>query len=364
MKIFLHGGSLTERGTTRALLDYAKYLREFYSHDVTLVFPKSKVDFEKYKKIIDLISEDHQTIYYKNNIELEKDIKREGVDFFYSIKGGDYDGLGFKDTRNLVHSVFQVFQPHGHRYAYNSIWISNKMRSRFNNHKFRSFFGSSIYGRIISEKIWNTNFSKMVSDYLVCENKFSFDYVPHIVEMPTNSGNLRQSLGISNEAFIIGAMAGEGQFNLNFVKSAIESFLETHSNAYFIGVNIDKFSTSKNAIFLKPIYNQEHKVEFLSSLDLFINAREMGESFGLAICESLFQGIPVLAWNGGSDLNHVELLSGKDWLYKDYNSLIRKLEYFYKSKFEEEDFSEDAKSIVAQFQPKNVMLKFNKVFLE
>ena len=63
MKIFLHGGSLTERGTTRAITDYAKYLEIYENYSIKLVFPKSNIDFEKYNKLIKLISRNNEILF-------------------------------------------------------------------------------------------------------------------------------------------------------------------------------------------------------------------------------------------------------------------------------------------------------------
>jgi glycosyltransferase involved in cell wall biosynthesis len=364
MKIFLHGGTLTERGTTRALIDYAKYLEIYENYSIKLVFPKSNVDFEKYNKLIKLISQNNEILFYKNLNELKKTLLKEDADFFYTIKGGDYDGLCYKEVRTLTHAVFQVFQPHGHRYAYNSEWIANKMSTRFVEKKLRSYLGSSIYGRIQAGRKSLISFNKIHSDYRICDNKFAFDYVPHIVEMPKVNENLRKVLGISEEAFVFGAMAGGNEFNLEFVKLGIEKFLQKFTNSYFVGVNIEPFMSSERAIFLPPIYDQESKARYLSSLDLFINARAMGESFGLAICESLFQGVPVIAWSGGSDKNQVQLLGKEEWIYDDINSFLNKLQLFSKGKTDGIKYNIKAESIVKQFHPRLVIDKFLKVFLK
>jgi glycosyltransferase involved in cell wall biosynthesis len=364
MKIFLHGGSITERGTTRALIDYAKYLEYYGKHETSLVFPRNSVNFERYKNLIKSISENHQILFYKNLTDLSGIMKNEKTDYFYAIKGGDYDKVCFKDVRTLTHAVFQVFQPHGHRYAYNSNWVAKRMFSRFEKNKLRSYFGSSIYGRMKVGGKSPYALNKTYQDYRICENKFSFDYVPHIVQMPKNIGNLRKNMGIPTEAFVIGGMAGEDQFNLDFVKNGIDAFIQRTPNAYFIGVNIKPFMKSDRAIFLPPIYEQDTKAMFLSSLDLFINAREMGESFGLAICESLFQGVPALAWTGGSDKNQIELLGEEEWLYKDIDSMLKKIKFFYNAKLLGTKFDIQAEAIIQQFDPKIVINKFTKVFLD
>ena len=181
--------------------------------------------------------------------------------------------------------------------------------------------------------------------------------------MPKVNENLRKVLGISEEAFVFGAMAGGNEFNIDFVKLGIEKFLQNVTNSYFVGVNIEPFMSSERAIFLPPIYDQESKARYLSSLDLFINARAMGESFGLAICESLFQGVPVIAWSGGSDKNQVQLLGKEEWIYDDINSFLNKLLVFSKGTIKGIRYNNKAESIVQQFHLRLVIDKFLKIFL-
>jgi hypothetical protein len=87
-----------------------------------------------------------------------------------------------------------------------------------------------------------------------------------------------------------------------------------------------------------------------------IHARERGESFGLSIAEFLFFNKPVLAWNGGHDKNHLEMLKGSGTLYSnedDLNYMLHNLN----------DFKDDWSARVSEFKPEIVMKKFNEVFL-
>jgi hypothetical protein len=88
-----------------------------------------------------------------------------------------------------------------------------------------------------------------------------------------------------------------------------------------------------------------------------LHARNRGESFGLSVCEFLFHNKPVLAWTGGIDRNHVHLL-------KDYNSLYNEDELKSKILNVMNLKDKDWKGIVSQFNPNDVMTKFDKVFLQ
>jgi hypothetical protein len=87
-----------------------------------------------------------------------------------------------------------------------------------------------------------------------------------------------------------------------------------------------------------------------------IHAREMGETFGIAMMEFLQFNKPVLAWEKGNDLNHVDILKPFDLLYNSDN-IEQKINELVSRK------SYDFSSVVAEYTPANVMNKFNEVFL-
>jgi hypothetical protein len=87
-----------------------------------------------------------------------------------------------------------------------------------------------------------------------------------------------------------------------------------------------------------------------------LHARQRGESFGLSIAEFLSQNKPVLAWEGGHDLNHLEMLKDSGTLYNEDN-LIEKLTNI------REINNEEWYRRVEAFKPESVMKKFNEVFL-
>jgi glycosyltransferase involved in cell wall biosynthesis len=110
-----------------------------------------------------------------------------------------------------------------------------------------------------------------------------------------------------------------------------------------------------------PFLGQQQKSNYINSCDAFIHARWLGESFGLAIAESLFFNKPVLACDIGFDRNHVETLKPFDLIYKenDEDDLYRRiLELRYKVGI---DYR---KLMINQYNPKNVMSRFRSVFID
>jgi len=88
-----------------------------------------------------------------------------------------------------------------------------------------------------------------------------------------------------------------------------------------------------------------------------IHARGDGESFGLAICEFLFHDKPVLAWEGGQDQHHTQLLKNHNLLYNLNNVEEMMLDLTTTQKY-----PNVYRDIVKRFNPDTVMKKFNDVF--
>jgi hypothetical protein len=85
----------------------------------------------------------------------------------------------------------------------------------------------------------------------------------------------------------------------------------------------------------------------------------LGESNGLAISEFLFHNKPVLAWEGGFDQNHNEMLKPYDLLYKEdeQDAYERILDL-------PNRVNRDYNQIVAKYNPNNVMRQFKDVFID
>jgi len=88
-----------------------------------------------------------------------------------------------------------------------------------------------------------------------------------------------------------------------------------------------------------------------------IHARTLGESFGLSVCESLFYDRPVLSWEKGHDLNHVEILKDTGLLYNRENLEEKIMSLPSRTK-------EQYRHLVEPFSGVNVMPQFEKVFID
>ena len=305
-RVLFHDNQIGERGTTQSILDYARSIQA-YGHDVALSYNvNSKGNNPDF---IQVVKQEFKVLGYENDNELLS----IGADFdaVYFQKAGHIDGKSVGTVHTVVHSVFQNFEPHGNYYGYISPWLAKRMRKFV--HRPREIFRGSI----------KTGKSARVSG---CENALAFDHISYICEMPTATENLRAELGIPDEAFVILRYGGFDTFDISFVHGLIPQLLDENPNWYFVGVNTEEFSQHPRVIYHPKILDKQVKANVLSSANVFLNARVSGESFGLANAEALQLGLPVLAWSGGSDQNHVEMLRNLGGLYKNEKDLSYKLQ--------------------------------------
>lgn len=311
MRILFHDNSITNRGTTVAILDYAKYNQELLGNESFIVYRNT--DPYNDLSVVDHIKKKFPIYSYSDLSELYSICDSLKIDVSYFIKYGFDDGI-LSNTKNVVHSVFQAYSPHGERYAYISEWLSNKMT------------GGSI------------------------------PFVPHIVDLPAEATS---SYNFSTDKIIIGRYGGNTTFDIPFVKDAIIEIVNTYNQFLFVFVNTDKFYEHENILYLDPILDVQQKTNFILSCDAMLHARERGESFGLAVAEFLFHNKPVLSWAGGIDQHHVDLLKETGTLYTNKQDLIGKILSLSCGNF----LNNEYKYIVDKFSPNHVMRKFHDIFL-
>ena len=181
-------------------------------------------------------------------------------------------------------------------------------------------------------------------------------FVPHIVQLPNTTDNYRAAFNIRADQKVIGRIGGYFTFDIQFVKNYIKSLVNSTDEYVFLFAGTEPFMHHPNVRFINEFHNPLKKAKFINTCDAMLHARDRGESFGLSIAEFLSLNKPVLAWNGGHDLNHLDMLKGSGLLYNDashLNYLLHNLP----------DFKEDWTKRVEQFKPVPVMNKFKEVFL-
>ena len=331
MKVLFHAEQLNYRGTTNSILEYARYNQEILGNESVIVYSRESpigLDVGSDQHVIDAVSKQFELLTYNDNDHLNR--IAENYDFFYSQRAGEKvdshtkrENAIITSTKMGVHCVFQWHDPHGDVYAYISEWMSKNV--------------AKLYEAPVHP------------------------WVPYIVDLPPPNYDVRTHLGISKDKFVIGRFGGYQTFDLPFAHKVVTKVAQERDDIVFFFANTQPFCNLPNVIFMGPFLGQEQKSNYINACDAFIHARWLGESFGLAIAESLFFNKPVLACDVGFDRNHVETLKPFDLLYKEndeedlYNrivSLRHKVGIDYR------------KLAVEKYNPKNVMNQFKQVFFD
>lgn len=316
MKTLFHTNTLNYRGTTVAVQDYAKYNQETLGNESVICYNASigyEKDMGSEQAVVDDLSKSFDVRPYETADELNKIC--DTVDFAYFIRGGQKEPLP-TNVKTGVHAVFGFNDPHGDRYAYVSEWLSKETSNGVH------------------------------------------PYVPHMVDLPEPTGDFREALGLSKDDIVIGRIGGYYTFDLPWVYQVITQVVNENPNIKFLFVGTYPFIKHPNVKFINEFSNRQKKSNFINSCDMLIHGRSRGETFGLAIAEGLALNKPVIAWKGGMELNHIELLGGEssDLLYSEGNL---------KEKILEIPRSGGVYStLVEDYMPTPVMTKFKEVFYD
>lgn len=317
MKIAFHSEQLGVRGTEVALYDYAYYNRSLLGNDSIIISNKNSTltGYSKFKSEFDIL-------LYEDFNQVLKWVDTCKLDAIYYIKAGAYDGKIVPNAKNLVHTVFQLNQPHGEVYAYVSRWLSNKMSG------------------------------------------LKMPYVPHMVDILTynHDFNYRDFLNIPTQATVFGYYGGSDSFNIDFAKKAVVDVARLRKDTYFVYMNVDSFCNEPNVIFLEGTTDICKKIGFINTCDACLHARNGGESFGLTVAEFSSKGKPVVTTSyctaEFNDLAHLEMLGDKAILYSDYTTLVSILKNFKDIKNNQSNWN-----AYSEYTPDKVMQQFKQVFL-
>jgi hypothetical protein len=320
MKILFHANTLNFRGTTVALTDYARYNRTILGNESIITYNMDlgySKDMGSELAVISELAKEFTILAYSDTSpeggSLEQWIDMHQPDLTYFIRAGQKEPLP-TNSKTAVHSVFQFNEPHGDKYAYVSDWLSRKMSNG------------------------------------------TIPFVPHIVDLPEPNKDYREAFGIRQDQIVVGRYGGYYTFDLPFVKQTVQQLASESDKFVFLFMGTEPFVNLPNVFFIKETQDTQKKANFINTCDVMLHGRERGESFGLSIAEFLSLNKPVLSWNNGHDLNHLDMLKDSGLLYNDGNDIKRILNSL-------PDFKEDWTKRVEQFKPIPVMNKFKKVFL-
>lgn len=294
----------TGRGTTSAINNFAKCL-ELRGYRVLKTFLGSGFSREKGESEVTYISD----LSEAGQMELE----RLGCTIFYNLVAGDY-GTNFVEPSFLVinHVVFPILAPLDGLSVYVSQWLAESGVNPKNMMAWsmRALLNSD--GRASWRSASATVFKKR-------------DWLPHVVDPIEKTMGLRSSLGIPESAKVISSLSHPSQFDLNWVVEGTARLVRECEDVYFLGAHLN--SKSHPRIISDFEYDQSQLPALLGAIDLAVFGRKMGESFGMGVAEALSAGVPVLAWQGGRDKNHILMLRDSDFLYRSSQDFLDKARF-------------------------------------
>ncbi len=318
MKIAFHLNQLDRRGTGVSLFNYAHYNEVLLDNSSFIIAPTENLQPYFHCPIATKNFETRfPVVRYNDYNDLDDIVKRYKIDVFYAQKAGWKDEIQVSECKYVVHSVFQFCEPHGDVYAYISDWLAE----------------------------------------IVGKNEYS--YVPYIVTMPDNAFSIRDRLGIPSSALVFGRHGGKTSFDIPWVQEIIYDISRNNPHIYFLFLNTLPFCPSlPNIIHLQPIIDPFWKGCFIQSCDAMIHARELGESFGMAIAEFSYYNKPVITFKGGTDQAHLKYLGKQGLYYNNGEELKELLLNFPSNPSNAGEFYKD------QFSPEKVINKFQDIFLK
>jgi hypothetical protein len=316
-----HTKQLTERGTEIALFDYALAAQELLGHESRVFVPADTPKLMP--EVRRRFAEHFEVIPYG----APSDIR---CDALYVIKRG-FPGRITNGTPELVHAFHDASHPHGHRFATVSEWVSHTAA-------------------------WNLRLPR--GHRLTIRKPRKPAVVPHIVTLPDVDEDLREQLGIPADAVVFGRHGGEGTFNLDFVRKAIPDALDRREDVWFLLVNVDRFYEHPRVVYLPTMIDRAAVRRFVNTCDYMIHAHALGETFGLAVAEFAYVGVPVMTYLGSPRLAQLDLLDDDLLLaYTDYDDVLT-------------DFLElprrtrpAASDVRQRYSRERVMQRFDEVFL-
>lgn len=309
-KIAFHSNQIGLRGTEVALYDYAYYNREILKNESIIVSNKNS-NLDALKKF----ESQFEVFLYDSPEEIDKIVTDNNVDIFYAQKAGEKDNIFSTKCKNVVHAVFPNHQPHGDAYAHISKWLAGALN-------------------------WP-------------------HYVPYIVKKLDYHGDLREKLGIPENAIVFGRHGGLDTFDIPFVKEIVVRIAEIRPDIYFLFLNTDVFTRGlKNIIHLQGTSSEVVKSKFIHTCDAMLHARGRGETFGLAVAEFSIANKPVITWSGSPEKCHTDILGDKGLYYYNPQDLVNILLNF------SPDNTKDWDAYSKDFNPEAIMAKFKQVFID
>jgi len=320
MKVAFHSSYLGYRGTEIALMDYAQGNQGILCNESLFLMPW-RADGEKHP-VVERMKRIAPLRVYRSEQEREDILKEERVDFFYCIKNGFNDGVYSKKVSTGIHAIFRESEFHGDIYGYVSAWLSEAMA----------------YGHA--------------------------PWVPHMVRLAEDDGNLREQIGIPKNAIVFGRHGGDDSFDIPWVHQVVVEIARKRPDIWFLFLNTRKITGAlglSNIRFLPATADPLAKRKYLNTCSAMLHGRTRGETFGLSCLEFAMVNKPVLTYGNSPERAHLEILGDAAVRYQNTAELRKLLLECVDGGGLGRPSSKS--STWAEYQPEAVMKKFEQVFL-
>ena len=303
---------LGERGMCVSTFDYAIH-NESILHNKSIIL-YNKEDPERDVDVLKRFT-DRFECFECTREEIDTYCSMLKCDLLYMLKHGQYDDLMNFTTKTAVHAVFEASQPHGDIFAVISSDVNNALHTPI---------------------------------------------VPHMIHLPEHEENMREELGIPEDALVFGRHGGFDQFNMHYVQHVVHDMAINRPKTFFVFMNTRPFCEPlPNIIHLDKTINLHRKTAFINTCDAMIWGRSGGETFGLSIGEFSSRNKPVFCMDIGSRA-HINILGDKAVLFDDKNLYFLMLDFIdHYDDIEKRDWN-----AYRDFTPERVMHIFNKVFID
>jgi hypothetical protein len=316
MKIAFHDNSLSLRGTTTAIYDWAYWTRHYLEIESIVMYNINHS--ANNQDVLKKFKEEFLVFDYSNTNQIDYILEKNKCDYFFMMKGGSNDGVISTNCKNLVSATSSAWKNewvHGDVYAMCSEWLSQL-----------------------------TNFT------VPC--------VPHIVHLPNIESDMREELSIPKDALVLGRNGGWETFDLPFVKQAIQQVLSERSDIWFVFQFTQPFIKHDRVIYLPGSADMNTKVRFINTTDAMLHARYVGESFGLSCAEFSVRNKPVITYENSPERNHIDTLDDRGIYYENLSDILHILRNLDKKEINSLEWN-----CYQDYTPQKVCQKFKEVYL-
>ena len=316
MKIAFHDNSLSLRGTTTAIYDWAYWTRHYLEIESIVMY--NIHHSANNQDVLKKFKEEFLVFDYSNTNQIDYILEKNKCDYFFMMKGGSNDGVISTNCKNLVSATSSAWKNewvHGDVYAMCSEWLSQL-----------------------------TNFT------VPC--------VPHIVHLPNIESDMREELSIPKDALVLGRNGGWETFDLPFVKQAIQQVLSERSDIWFVFQFTQPFIKHDRVIYLPGSADMNTKVRFINTTDAMLHARYVGESFGLSCAEFSVRNKPVITYENSPERNHIDTLDDRGIYYENLSDILHILRNLDKKEINSLEWN-----CYQDYTPQKVCQKFKEVYL-